>query len=81
MLKTTETISLSADIRDERGTQRVMLHATYGQRTLDMRMEVLDSDYVAQNRQAVEADVAQFMREALARAAANGLPCTVAGDA
>lgn len=77
MLTTKESTSLNADIRDERGAQRVMLHATYNAQSFSLSVEVLDGGYVAANRETVEADVAQFVCAAMARAAASGIPLTV----
>lgn len=71
MLDMKERTSLSADIRDEGGNQKVMLHADYGKKTLSIMIEVLDEAYVTQNASAVAADTAQFIASVCERAAAD----------
>ena len=44
MLKTRESISLNADIRDASNNQKVMLHATYSATSLSLNVDVLDAD-------------------------------------
>lgn len=75
MLDMKERTNLSADIRDEGGSQKVMLHANYGARSLNLTIEVLDCAYVAANTASVEGDVAAFVSAVCQRAAAdNSLP-------
>lgn len=81
MLKTRESISLNADIRDASNNQKVMLHATYSTTSLSLNLDVLDAGYVSENDEGVQADVKAFLLEACKRAACVGLPCrTVAGN-
>lgn len=68
------TQNMSADIRDESGMQKVMLHAGYGARSLNLTVEVLDPAYVKANAASAEEDVAQFVAAACAEAAKAGLP-------
>lgn len=68
MLKMNESHNLSADIRDESGNQKVMLHASYGARAFHMTMETLDADYVARHTDEVQRQTAAFIREAVCRA-------------
>ena len=63
-----ESRSLSADLRDENGSQKVMLHAAYGARTFSLTVETLDSGFVAGHRDEVQGQVAAFIREAMLRA-------------
>ena len=75
MLTMNESRNLSADIRDESGNQKVMLHASYSRRTLNLTVEVLDSAYVQANDAQVSADTATFIAAACAQAAQDmGLP-------
>lgn len=67
-MKLTESHSLNADLRDATGNQKVMLHASYSARVLDIHVEVLDGDYAQRNADAVREDTATFLREALFRA-------------
>lgn len=67
-MKLTESRSLNADIRDAAGNQKVMLHASYSDRVLDIHVEVLDGDYAQRNPEAVREDTATFLREAMYRA-------------
>ena len=71
MLDVKERTSLSADIRDENGNQKVMLHASYGAKSQNLTVEVLDGAYVAANTAGVESDVAQFASAVCQRAAAE----------
>lgn len=74
MLTVSESKNLSADIRDA-GAQKVMLHACYSARTLNLTVEVLDSAYVKANGEAVRADTAAFIAAACTQAAEEmGLP-------
>ena len=75
MLKTRESISLNADIRDASNNQKVMLHATYSATSLSV--DVLDADYVRGNSEDVQADVQAFLLEACKRAACVGIPCKI----
>ena len=76
MLKTRESISLNADIRDASNNQKVMLHATYSATSLSLNVDVLDADYVRGNSEDVQADVQAFLLEACKRASNMGIPCT-----
>ena len=77
MLKTRESISLNADIRDASNNQKVMLHATYSATSLSLNVDVLDADYVRGNREDVQADVQAVLLEACKRAACVGIPCKI----
>lgn len=77
MLKTRESISLNADIRDASNNQKVMLHATYSATSLSLNVDVLDADYVRGNREDVQADVKAFLLEACKRASNMGIPCKI----
>ena len=77
MLKTRESISLNADIRDASNNQKVMLHATYSATSLSLNVDVLDADYVRENSEDVQADVQAFLLEACKRAACVGIPCKI----
>lgn len=77
MLKTRESISLNADIRDASNNQKVMLHATYSATSLSLNVDVLDADYVRGNREDVQADVKAFLLEACKRASSMGIPCKI----
>lgn len=67
-MRMTESHNLNADICDATGNQKVMLHASYSARVLDIHVEVLDADYAQRNPEAVRGDTATFLREALSRA-------------
>ena len=69
MLKTRESISLNADIRDASNNQKVMLHATYSATSLSLNVDVLDADYVRGNSE----DVQRMYRRSCWKPA-NGLP-------
>ena len=69
MLKTRESISLNADIRDASNNQKVMLHATYSATSLSLNVDVLDADYVRETTKTCRRDVKAFLFEP-----ANGLP-------
>lgn len=71
MLDMKERTNLSADIRDEGGVQKVMLHASYAAKSLNLTVEVLDQAYVAANTASVESDVAAFVSAVCQRAAAD----------
>lgn len=77
-MKMTESHNLSADIRDEAGNQKVMLHASYGARTFNLTVETLDAGYVADHREDVQEETETFIREALLRASGEiaALPVT-----
>ena len=77
MLKTRESISLNADIRDASNNQKVMLHATYSATSLSLNVDVLDADYVGGNSEDVQADVQAFLLEACKRASNMGIPCKI----
>ena len=77
MLKTRESISLNADIRDASNNQKVMLHATYSATSLSLNVDVLDADYVLGNSEDVQADVQAFLLEACKRASNMGIPCKI----
>ncbi len=77
MLKTRESISLNADIRDASNNQKVMLHATYSATSLSLNVDVLDADYVRGNSEDVQADVQAFLLEACKRASNMGVPCQI----
>ena len=77
MLKTWESISLNADIRDASNNQKVMLHATYSATSFSLNVDVLDADYVRGNSEDVQADVQAFLLEACKRAACVGIPCKI----
>lgn len=77
MLKTRESISLNADIRDASNNQKVMLHATYSATSLSLNVDVLDADYVRENSEDVQADVQAFLLEACKRASNMGIPCKI----
>ena len=77
MLKTRESISLNADIRDTSNNQKVMLHATYSATSLSLNVDVLDADYVRENSEDVQADVEAFLLEDCKRAACVGIPCKI----
>lgn len=77
MLKTRESISLNADIRDASNNQKVMLHATYSATSLNLNVDVLDADYVRGNSEDVQADVQAFLLEACKRASNMGIPCKI----
>lgn len=77
MLKTRESISLNADIRDASNNQKVMLHATYSATSLNLNVDVLDADYVRGNSEDVQADVQAFLFEACKRASNMGIPCKI----
>ena len=77
MLKTRESISLNADIRDASNNQKVMLHATYSATSLSLNVDVLDADYVRGNGEDVQADVQAFLLEACKRASNMGVPCQI----
>lgn len=77
MLKTRESISLNADIRDASNNQKVMLHATYSATSLSLNVDVLDADYVRGNSEDVQADVQVFLFEACKRASNMGIPCKI----
>ena len=77
MLKTRESISLNADIRDTSNNQKVMLHATYSATSLSLNVDVLDADYVRGNSEDVQADVKAFLLEACKRASNMGIPCKI----
>lgn len=82
MLEFNERTNLNADIRDEGGNQKVMLHASFGTKSLNLNVEVLDAAYVTQNADSVAADTAQFIAEVCRRAASDcSLPtgCVKAG--
>lgn len=81
MMKMNESRSLSADIRDENGNQKVMLHASYGARTFSLTVETLEGDYVAQHADEVQEQTAEFIREAVCRAAEGlaALPPVIGG--
>lgn len=68
------TQNMNADICDENGSQKVMLHASYGARSLNLTVEVLDPAYVQAHTASVETDAAQFIAAACAEAAKAGLP-------
>lgn len=74
MLTTYETISLNAEVRDG-DAQRALLHAAYrAGASLSLTIEVLDAEYVAAHQDDVQREIAQFVAEACARAAAAGVP-------
>lgn len=77
-MKMTESHNLSADIRDESGNQKVMLHASYGARAFHLTVETLDADYVAQHVDEVQEETAGFISEAVHRASGElaALPVT-----
>ena len=77
MLKTRESISLNADIRDASNNQKVMLHATYSATSLRLNVDVLDADFVRGNSEDVQADVQAFLLEACKRASNMGIPCKI----
>lgn len=77
MLKTRESISLNADIRDASNNQKVMLHATYSATSLSLNVDVLDADYVRGNSEDVQADVQAFLFEVCKRASNMGIPCKI----
>ena len=77
MLKTRESISLNADIRDASNNQKVMLHATYSATSLSLNVDVLDADYVRGNSEDVQADVQAFLLETCKRASNMGVPCQI----
>ena len=77
MLKTRESISLNADIRDASNNQKVMLHATYSATSLSLNVDVLDADYVRGNSEDVQADVQALLLEACKRASNMGIPCQI----
>ena len=77
MLKTRESISLNADIRDASNNQKVMLHATYSATSLSLNVDVLDADYVRGNSEDVQADVKAFLLEACKRASNMGISCKI----
>ena len=77
MLKTRESISLNADIRDASNNQKVMLHATYSATSLSLNVDVLDADFVRGNSEDVQADVQAFLLEACKRASNMGSPCKI----
>ena len=77
MLKTRESISLNADIRDASNNQKVMLHATYSATSLSLNVDGLDADYVRGNSEDVQADVQAFLLEACKRASNMGIPCKI----
>ncbi|MED9821512.1 MAG: hypothetical protein U0J65_05720 [Christensenellales bacterium] len=70
MMEIKEQRSLHADIRDADGRQTVMLHVSYGEKMMNLTVEVLDKAYVTQNASSVSADVAAFF-EAVCQRAAN----------
>lgn len=75
MLEFKERTNLSADIRDGSGNQKVMLHASFGAKSLNLTVEVLDAAFVTQNADSVADDTAQFIAQVCQRAAAdNALP-------
>lgn len=68
------TLTLYGDVVDN-GTQKVMLNATVRKdRYLQIHIEVLDPAYAEANAKAVQAAVTQFIADACATAAENGLP-------
>lgn len=67
-MKMNESHNLSADIRDANGSQKVMLHASYGARTFSLTVETLDAGYVAEHKVDVQAETETFIREAICRA-------------
>lgn len=71
MLEFKERTNLSADIRDDSGNQKVMLHASFGAKNLNLTVEVLDAAFVTQNADSVAADTAQFIAEVCQRAASD----------
>ena len=77
MLKTRESISLNADIRDASNNQKMMLHATYSATSLSLNVDVLDADFVRGNSEDVQADVQAFLLEACKRASNMGIPCKI----
>lgn len=77
MLKTRESISLNADIRDASNNQKVMLHATYSATSLSLNVDVLDADFVRGNSEDVQTDVQAFLLEACKRASNMGIPCKI----
>ena len=74
MLDINQTKSLHADVRDEERNQKVILHASFGAKIMNLSVEVLDPAYVVANTAIVEADVAEFIAMACQEAAKGGLP-------
>ncbi len=70
MVEIKEQTTLRADVRDDGGSQKVMLHVSYGEKMMNLTVEVLDKAYVTQNVKNVAADVAAFF-EAVCRRAAD----------
>ena len=69
MMEIKEQTSLRADVRDDGGSQKVMLHVNYGEKMMNLTVEVLDKAYVTQNASRVAADVAAFFETVCQRAA------------